>query len=72
MNPGHSRGPMPAHFPQGVPEIPVSNVDKAAEYHVNVLGFRFDWGNDDGGMGGISQANWHVPTGNLRLAVGRR
>ena len=46
---------MLTHFPQAVPEIPVSNVDKAAEYYVNVLGFSFDWGNDDGGIGGISR-----------------
>ena len=46
---------MPAHFPKAVPEIPVSNVDKAAEYYVNMLGFHFDWGNDQGGIGGISQ-----------------
>jgi predicted lactoylglutathione lyase len=32
-------------------------VDQAAEYYVNVLGFRFDWGNDDGGIGGISQGD---------------
>lgn len=44
-------------FPKAVPEIPVSNVEKAAEYYVNVLGFRFDWGNDEGGIGGISQGN---------------
>ena len=49
-------GPM-THFPQAVPEIPVSNVDKAAEYYVNVLGFSFDWGNDAGGIGGISQGH---------------
>jgi uncharacterized glyoxalase superfamily protein PhnB len=42
-------------FPQAVPEIPVSNVEKAAEYYVNVLGFRFDWGDDKGGIAGISQ-----------------
>jgi len=46
---------MLAHFPQAVPEIPVSNVEKAAEYYVSVLGFHFDWGNDKGGIGGISQ-----------------
>lgn len=46
---------MLAHFPPAVPEIPVSNVDKAAEYYVNVLGFRFDWGGDADGIGGISQ-----------------
>src|SRR5436190_16152735 len=42
-------------FPAAVPEVPVSNIEKAAEYYVNVLGFRFDWGNDEGGIGGISQ-----------------
>lgn len=46
---------MSKQFPQAVPEIPVSNVEKAAEYYVNVLGFHFDWGNDEGGIGGISQ-----------------
>ena len=48
---------MLTHFPHAVPEIPVSNVDKAAEYYVNVLGFSFDWGNDDGGIGSISQGD---------------
>src|SRR3954469_5452938 len=48
---------MLSHFPKAVPEIPVSNVDKAAEYYVNVLGFSFDWGHDDGGIGGISQGD---------------
>src|SRR4029453_18604543 len=48
---------MLTHFPQAVPEIPVSNVDQAAEYYVNVLGFSFDWGNDDGGIGGVSQGD---------------
>ena len=46
---------MLTQFPKAVPEIPVSNVEKAAEYYVNVLGFHFDWGNDHGGIGGISQ-----------------
>lgn len=46
---------MPTHFPQAVPEIPVTNVDKAADYYVRVLGFSFDWGNDEGGIGGLSQ-----------------
>ena len=45
------------HFPPAVPEIPVSNVDKAAEYYVNALGFSFDWGNDAGGIGGVSQGD---------------
>jgi uncharacterized glyoxalase superfamily protein PhnB len=48
---------MLAHFPQAVPEIPVSNVEKAADYYVNVLGFHFNWGDDAGGIGGISQGD---------------
>jgi hypothetical protein len=40
---------MLTHFPKAVPEIPVSNVEKAAEYYVNMLGFHFDWGNYQGG-----------------------
>jgi len=46
---------MLAQFPRAVPEIPVSNVETAAEYYVKVLGFHFDWGDDKGGIGGISQ-----------------
>jgi uncharacterized glyoxalase superfamily protein PhnB len=45
---------MPAHLPPAVPEIPVNNVGKAADYYVSVLGFHFDWGNDQGGIGGVS------------------
>jgi predicted lactoylglutathione lyase len=48
---------MPTRFPQAVPEIPVSHVEQAAEYYVRVLGFSFDWGNDDDGIGGISQGD---------------
>lgn len=44
-------------FPKAVPEIPVSNVEKAAAYYVNVLGFHFDWGDDEGGIAGISQGD---------------
>jgi len=45
---------MLACLPPAVPEIPVRNVEKAAEYYVTALGFHFDWGNDQGGIGGIS------------------
>jgi uncharacterized glyoxalase superfamily protein PhnB len=51
---------MISRFPQAVPEIPVRNVDKAAEYYVNVLGFHFNWGNDEGGIGGISQGDCRI------------
>jgi uncharacterized glyoxalase superfamily protein PhnB len=46
---------MSERFPAAVPELPVSNVDKAAEYYVSALGFRYDWGDDEGGIGGISR-----------------
>ena len=48
---------MPFHFPASVPEIPVSHIGKAIEYYVKALGFQFDWGNDDGGIAGISQGD---------------
>src|SRR5215469_6851090 len=46
---------MPTPFPKAVPEIPVTNVEKAAEYYVNALGFHLDWHSEQDGIGGISQ-----------------
>jgi predicted lactoylglutathione lyase len=43
------------HFPKAVPEIPVGDVKKAAEYYADKLGFRFDWCDDEAEIGGISQ-----------------
>lgn len=40
-------------LPKAVPEIPVSNVEIAAAYYVDKLGFTFGWGDDKGGIGGI-------------------
>ena len=51
---------MLTRFPAAVPEIPVADVEKAAEYYVKVLGFRLDWGDDRGGIGGISQGECRV------------
>jgi predicted lactoylglutathione lyase len=48
--------PTLARFPAAVPEIPVSNVDTAAEYYAT-LGFRLDWVDDEGGIAGISQGD---------------
>jgi uncharacterized glyoxalase superfamily protein PhnB len=48
---------MSMSFPQAVPEIPVRSVVAAARYYVDVLGFTFDWGDDEGGIGGISQGD---------------
>jgi hypothetical protein len=44
-------------FPVPVPEIPAANVDRAAEYYVKNLGFTLDWGDDEGGIAGISRGN---------------
>ena len=47
----------PMTFPAPVPEIPAANVDEAAAYYVNTLGFTCDWGDDEGGIAGISRGN---------------
>jgi predicted lactoylglutathione lyase len=46
---------MPSDFPAAVPEIPVSDISQAAEYYVKNLGFKIDWGGEDGGIAGISK-----------------
>jgi len=42
-------------FPGAVPEIPVNNIDTAAAYYRDQLGFAVDWGGEDGGIAGISK-----------------
>ncbi len=44
-------------FPAAVPEIPAAHVDRAAAYYVGVLGFTLDWGNNEGGIAGISRGD---------------
>jgi uncharacterized glyoxalase superfamily protein PhnB len=44
-------------FPAPVPEIPADNVDKTVAYYVDKLGFTFDWGDNQGGIAGISRAD---------------
>jgi catechol 2,3-dioxygenase-like lactoylglutathione lyase family enzyme len=44
-------------FPAAVPEISSADVDKSAAYYVNILGFTLDWGDDKGGIAGISRGN---------------
>jgi uncharacterized glyoxalase superfamily protein PhnB len=48
---------MAERFPAAVPELPVADVDKASAYYVDVLGFTLDWGNEEGGIAGISQGD---------------
>lgn len=58
-------------FPQAVPEIPVADVEKAAAYYRDVLGFEFDWGDDAGGIGGVSQGACRLFLTNARFREGR-
>jgi hypothetical protein len=51
--------PRPHDVPRSSPGDPRrTNVDKAAGYYVNALGFTLDWGDDEGGIAGISRGNW--------------
>jgi predicted lactoylglutathione lyase len=47
-------------FPGAVPEIPVSDVDIAAAYYQNQLGFSIDWRSQDGGIAGISNGRCRI------------
>src|SRR5262245_9994621 len=52
-------------FPAAVPEIPAASVDEAVGYYVKTLGFTLDWGDEQGGIAGISR-------GNCRLFINNR
>jgi predicted lactoylglutathione lyase len=46
---------MKSEFPGAVPEIPVSDIDKAAAYYCDCLGFNLDFGGGELGLAGISR-----------------
>ena len=48
---------MNAEFPAAVAEIPVRDITAALTYYDTRLGFTTDWGDDEGGIAGISQGN---------------
>lgn len=48
---------MKSDFPGAVPEIPVSDINKAAAYYESNLSFSIDWGGEDGGIAGISRGH---------------
>jgi uncharacterized glyoxalase superfamily protein PhnB len=48
---------MKSEFPGPVPEIPVSDINKAAAYYQRNLGFTLDWGAEKLGLAGISKGN---------------
>jgi catechol 2,3-dioxygenase-like lactoylglutathione lyase family enzyme len=47
-------------FPAAVPEIPVRDINKAVEYYEKNLGFKIDWGGEDGGIAGISKGHCRI------------
>lgn len=51
---------MLSHFPQAIPEIPVSKIEKAIEYYGNALGFHLDWHSEQDGIAGISQGDSRI------------
>ena len=48
---------MKLELPGAVPEIPVKDINEAAAYYVNTLGFTVDWGGEALGLAGISKGN---------------
>ena len=62
---------MPPVFPKAIPEIPVNNDENAARHYVDVLGFSFDWGDDQGAIGGISQGECRMFLTNARFREGQ-
>lgn len=48
---------MKSDFPPPVPEIPVSDIRKAAAYYQSNLGFSIDWAGEEGGIAGISRGH---------------
>jgi predicted lactoylglutathione lyase len=49
--------PLSDKFPAAVPEIPVTDINKALDYYERKLGFTRDWGRADGGIAGISKGD---------------
>jgi uncharacterized glyoxalase superfamily protein PhnB len=59
-------------FPAAVPEIPAMDIEKAATYYVEILGFTLDWGDNEGGLAGVSRGNCRLflTNGSLRESYG--
>lgn len=61
---------MASVFPPAVPEIPVRSLSQAVRYYVDVLGFTFDWGEDDG-IAGVSQGHCRLFLTDAPFRAGR-
>jgi len=51
---------MNLEFPGAVPEIPVSDLQKAVAYYEGNLGFSIDWGGQSAGIAGISKGHCRI------------
>lgn len=58
-------------LPSAVPEIPVEDVDRAAEYYKQHLGFNIQWGDEGGGgIGGIWKGRCRLFLTNRKFRTG--
>ena len=57
-------------FPGAVPEIPVARIDLAAEYYVRRMGFELAWGDEAGGIAGVSRGECRLFLTNDRFRTG--
>jgi predicted lactoylglutathione lyase len=59
-------------LPGPIPEIPVANIDTAAAYYRDNMGFTLDWGDERLGLAGISRDNCRMflANGRYRSAYG--
>lgn len=48
------------NFPAAVPEVPVRKIGEAAAYYTSSLGFTLDWGDESGGIAGISKGDCRI------------
>jgi predicted lactoylglutathione lyase len=51
---------MSPDFPAAIPEIPVSDLEAAAEYYAKRLGFEVDWKEEGIGLAGISKGQCRI------------
>ena len=61
---------MNVDFPGAVPEIPVENIDEAAAYYRDNLGFTLDWSEEELGLAGISKGNCRMFLANREFRKG--
>ncbi len=61
---------MKSEFPGAVPEIPVSDLNRAAHYYQRNLGFTLDWSNEELGLAGISKGDCRIFLANQAFRKG--